>query len=71
MTERGKTIPRLFNGIWNTNIIFTEYKAYTFYMPEINNDGKFDVFLTVHHDINLFNYKLDVQFLCLVIYVLH
>jgi hypothetical protein len=31
----------------------------------------FDVFLTVHHDINLFNYQLDAQFLYSLIYVLH
>jgi hypothetical protein len=31
----------------------------------------FDIFLTVHHSINLFNYQLDPQFLYSVIYVSH
>jgi hypothetical protein len=33
--------------------------------------GASDVFLTVHHGINVFNYQFDEQFPYSVIYVLH
>jgi hypothetical protein len=43
-------------------VISTEEKHVTF--VEL-----FDVFLTVPHSINLFNYQLDAQFLYSVIYI--
>jgi hypothetical protein len=38
---------------------------------DADTNRSFDVFLTEHHSINLFNYQLDAQFLYSVIYVLH